>query len=166
MMILAATPSLAAPRAEDRYESRQRSYRMDPVDAARIPMCTCSRGRRQQRLASSFAASRSRLHGSTVRFAGHHPPRARFLRIARTSLIVAFCTTSSIGSYRSHPRTDIYIYDCRAHAVGDIHALVLREYFPYLLFVDLRAVRTAVQVNFEFVVCKSPRAIVSITSTE
>lgn len=38
--ILAATPSLPAPRAEDRYESRQRSYRMlGPVDAARsIPV--------------------------------------------------------------------------------------------------------------------------------
>jgi len=73
MMILAATPSLAPPRAEDRYESRQRSYRLHPVDAPRISaVCTCSWGRRQ-RLASSFAASRSRLHGS--RFAGQ--PRAR-----------------------------------------------------------------------------------------
>lgn len=62
--ILAATPSLSAPRPEDRYESRQRSYR---VDAARIPGGT---SRVRQRLASSsFDASRSRLHGSTVRFA-------------------------------------------------------------------------------------------------
>lgn len=69
--IPAATPSLSAPRPEDRYESRQRSYRVGtvPVDTTRIPVCT-SRVRRRQRLASSsFDTSRSRLHGSTVRFA-------------------------------------------------------------------------------------------------
>lgn len=70
--ILEATSSLAAPRPEDRYERRQRSYRVAPVDA-RIPVCTCcsSRGRR---LASSFAALRSRLHGSSVGFARFHVP--------------------------------------------------------------------------------------------
>lgn len=71
--ILTTTPSLPAPRTEDRYESRQRSYRVS-VNVARIPVCTCSRDRRRQRLASSsFTTSRSRLHGS--RFA--RLPRAR-----------------------------------------------------------------------------------------
>lgn len=60
--ILAATPSLSAPRAEDRYECRQRSYRVVPVNAARIPVCTCSWDRRLA--SSSFTTSRSRLHGS------------------------------------------------------------------------------------------------------
>lgn len=73
--ILAATPSLSTPRAEDRYESRQRSYRVVPVNAARIPVCTCSRDRRQRLASSSFTTSRSRLHGSTVRFA--RLPRAQ-----------------------------------------------------------------------------------------
>jgi len=76
--ILAATPSLSTPRAEDRYESRQRSYRMVPVDATRIPVCTCSRDRRQRLASSSFTTSRSRLHGSTVRFARLPRARARF----------------------------------------------------------------------------------------
>lgn len=74
--ILTTTPSLPAPRTEDRYEGRQRSYRLVSVNVARIPVCTCSRDRRRQRLASSsFTTSRSRLHGSTVRFA--RLPRAR-----------------------------------------------------------------------------------------
>lgn len=66
--ILATTPSLSTPRAEDRYESRQRSYRVVPINLARISVCTCSRDRRQRLASSTFTTSPSRLHGSTVRF--------------------------------------------------------------------------------------------------
>lgn len=66
--ILATTPSLSTPRAKDRYESRQRSYRVVPVNVARISVCTCSRDRRQRLASSTFTTSPSRLHGSTVRF--------------------------------------------------------------------------------------------------
>lgn len=98
--VLAATPSLPAPRAEDRYESRQRSYRVVPVNAARI---TCSRARRQ-RLASSSSSlttSRSRLHGSTVRFARlprDNDPRGT-LEIAAT--VVVLDELSAITDHQS-----------------------------------------------------------------
>lgn len=73
VLILATAASLPAPRAENRYECRQRSYRV--ADAASIPVYTCSRGRRRQWLASSFDTSRSRLHGLRIRLA--RLPRAR-----------------------------------------------------------------------------------------
>lgn len=107
--ILEATSSLAAPRPEDRYERRQRSYRVAPVDA-RIPVCTCcsSRGRR---LASSFAALRSRLHGSTVGFARFHvPERAPATRATAGILAggrgLAPGARRGIDSYRLTPSDD------------------------------------------------------------
>lgn len=108
--ILAATPSLSAPRPEDRYESQQRSYRVGTisVDTARIPVGT---SRARQRLASSsFDTSRSRLHGSTVRFArschvleGAIPQRDDRLEISRsrTTVFGELSWEFSIGPWKS-----------------------------------------------------------------